>query len=96
MPDIQYISYIEIGGVTYEIKDNVARQGGIKFILSTDAATTPEGVTWGNPPITGTLTAAAADKSAFYLVPADDASDQNIYHEFIVVKTGDGQSATYS
>ena len=96
MPDTQYISYIEIGGVTYEIKDNVARQGGIKFILSTDAATTPEGVTWGDPAITGTLTAAAADKSAFYLVPADDAGAQNIYHEFIVVKTGEGQSATFS
>ena len=100
MPETQtqYISFIEIGGVTYEIKDNVARQGGIKFILSTDAATTPMGVVWhsGQTEITGTLEAAAADKSAFYLVPADDAGDQNIYHEFIVVRTGEGQSATYS
>ena len=39
-----YISVIEIGGVRYELKDTVARQGGIKFILSTDAATTPIGV----------------------------------------------------
>lgn len=98
MPETQYISFIEIGGVTYEIKDNVARQGGIKFILSTNAATTPKGVVWhsGQTEITGTLEASGADKSAFYLVPADDASDQNIYHEFIVVRTGEGQSATYS
>ena len=39
-----YISVIEINGVEYEIKDTVARQGGIKFILSTNAATTPVGV----------------------------------------------------
>ncbi len=83
-----YISSIEINGVVYEIKDTVARQGGIKFILSTDAATTPKGVTWGDPAITGTLEAADADKAAFYLVPADNQGSSNIYHEYIVVTSG--------
>lgn len=86
-----YISVIEINGVEYEIKDSVARQGGIKFILSTNAATTPLGVTWTDTSttpatvITGTLAAADADKAAFYLVPLEDGSTPNIYREYIVV-----------
>lgn len=86
-----YISVIEINGVEYEIKDTVARQGGIKFILSTNAATTPLGVTWTDTSttpatvITGTLAAADADKAAFYLVPLEDGSTPNIYREYIVV-----------
>ena len=89
MPTL-YISKIEIDGVEYEIKDTVARQGGIKFILSTNAATTPLGVQWrsGDVVITGTLAAADADKTAFYLVPLDDAETSNNYREYIAANTG--------
>lgn len=83
-----YISQIEIDGVVYEIKDSVARQGGIKFILSTNAATTPIGVTWEDTSTTpattivGTLIAANADKAAFYLVPSTGTAP-NVYREYI-------------
>jgi len=82
-----YISKILINGVEYEIKDTVARQGGIRFILSTDAATTPVGVTWDDEgtTITGTLAAADADSHAIYLVPGDKTTTKNIYREFVVV-----------
>ncbi len=82
-----YISKILINGVEYEIKDTVARQGGIRFILSTNAATTPAGVTWkdGSTTITGTLAAADADPHAIYLVPGDKTTTKNIYREFVVV-----------
>jgi len=86
-----YISKILINGVEYEIKDTVARQGGIRFILSTDAASTPLGVKWtpvGGEEVTGTLTAANGDKHAIYLVPSDKTYTQNIYREFVVVATG--------
>lgn len=87
-----YISKIEIDGVEYEIKDTVARQGGIKFILSTNAATTPIGVQWksGDIIITGTLAAADADKTAFYLVPLEDPETSNNYREYISANTGSG------
>lgn len=87
-----YISVIEIDGVEYEIKDTVARQGGIKFILSTNAATTPMGVQWksGDVTITGTLAAADADKTAFYLVPLEDPETSNNYREYIAANTGSG------
>lgn len=89
MPTL-YISKIEIDGVEYEIKDTVARQGGIKFILSTNAATTPLGVQWDDQgtTITGTLAAADADKTAFYLVPLTDGSAPNNYREFISANMG--------
>lgn len=46
-----------------------------QILVSKDAATTPVGVVWtdeGGQKITGTLTAAAADHNAMYLVPQDD------------------------
>lgn len=85
-----YISKILVNGVEYEIKDTVARQGGVRFILSTDAASTPLGVEWtpsGGDKVTGTLTAANADKNAIYLVPGEIASVKNIYREFVAVNT---------
>lgn len=85
-----YISKILINGVEYEIKDTVARQGGVRFVLSTNAATTPAGVTWqsGSTTITGTLAAADADPHGIYLVPGDKTTTKNIYREFVVVDDG--------
>ena len=61
-------------GSTYDIKDTVAREmasGGVSFVLSVDAATTPYGVQWDDngTTITGTLVASSSTKSKFYLVP---------------------------
>lgn len=87
-----YISKIVIGGETYEIKDSVARGGGLNFILSTDASTTPLGVSWVNSSgttITGTLAAADADSRAFYLVPGNKTEAKDIYSEYVVVLVGE-------
>lgn len=94
MPTTLYISKLNVNGQEYEIKDTVARQGGVHFILSTDAASTPLGVTWidrSTTPattITGTLAAANADAHAIYLVPGNTTYTTNIYREFIVVTSG--------
>lgn len=79
-------------GVTYDIKDSVARSAiaqGISFHIATDAATTPAGVTWDNDGtiITGTLVA-SADTTGFYLVPAKNASGKDIYSEYVAVDNG--------
>lgn len=94
MPTTLYISKLNVNGVEYEIKDSVARQGGVHFILSTDAASTPYGVKWIDRSvtpaveITGTLAATDADAHAIYLVPGNTTYATNIYREFVVVTNG--------
>ena len=85
-----YISKITINGVTYLLKDSEAQHGGISFILSTDASTTPLGVTWEKEgvTITGTLAAADAVPGAIYLVPASEIATKNIYYEYVAVESG--------
>ncbi len=96
----------------YYIKDAEARDliaqlaaAGIKFTKATNAATTPEGVTWDNSgtAVTGTLkpTFQAAEaplpagfstgdpRPDIYLVPAKNASGKDIFVEFVVVKIND-------
>lgn len=89
MPNL-YISKITINGVTYLLKDSEAQHGGISFILSTDASTTPKGVTWDDEgtTITGTLEASDAVAGAIYLVPSDDTATKNIYYEYVAVQNG--------
>ena len=91
-----YISQIQVGNTTYEIKDSVARDLALKYILSTNAATTPEGVTWDDEgtTITGTLVASAQTKG-IYLVPSTTAVGKNVYDEYVTV-THDGATPTYS
>ena len=76
-------------GQTYDIKDSVARSAisqGISFHIATDAASTPEGVTWdnGGTVITGKLVA-SENTTGFYLVPAKNASGKDIYSEYVAV-----------
>lgn len=91
MPNL-YISKITINGVTYLLKDSEAQHGGISFVLSTDASTTPKGVTWesGGTTITGSLEAASAVPGAIYLVPApsSEVGTKNIYYEYVAVQSG--------
>ena len=62
------------------------------YVVSTDAASTPYGVTWddGGTTITGTLVASASTEYKIYLVPI--TSNSNNYDEYITVKVG----STYS
>lgn len=85
------ISKIKLpNGTTYDIKDAWARERLLKnggfWIISTNASNTPIGVTWGNPQITGTLAASAADHQAIYLVPAGDGVTSS-YLEYATINT---------
>lgn len=54
-------------------------------VVSTDADTTPDGVTWGN--VTGTLAASSDTMHKIYLVPATRSGQSvNTYAEYITVK----------
>ena len=84
-------------GTSYDLKDATAREmisGGISFIVSTDASTTPAGVTWksGSTTITGTLVASKDTKAKFYLVPEESAASPNAYREYVTVENGGNYS----
>lgn len=87
-------------GTTYDIKDAFARSAienlqNTENVLSTDAASTPYGVTWksGSTTITGTLVASADTTKKIYLVPLENPEGKNSYEEYLTVKTG---STTYA
>ena len=78
-------------GTTYDIKDTVAREmasAGLAFVLSTDAASTPYGVTWdnGGTTVTGTLVASKKKKNKFYLVPQPTSVSKDIKAEYITIQ----------
>ena len=66
-------------------------------VVSTNAATTPEGVTWDDhgTTITGTLEASDATFHKIYLVPSDKAQ-AGTYVEYITLRTGSSPNYTYS
>lgn len=74
----------------------IAKIDQFKYIVSTNAATTPAGVEWysGSTKITGTLTASASTEYIIYLVPCKHtaAETQQGYDEYLTVKSG----STYS
>lgn len=94
MPDISKITLPS--GTSYDIKDATAREAianlqNIENILSTNAATTPEGVVWNNngTTITGTLIASNETVKKIYLVPNGNTTDQkNIYKEYLTIRVG--------
>lgn len=67
-----------------------------KYVVSTNAATTPKGIVWysGSTKVTGTLTASAATEYTIYLVPCKHtaAEEQQGYDEYLTIKSG----STYS
>lgn len=88
-------------GTTYDIADLAAREAashGLELVKSTDAASTPYGVTWknGSTTITGTLAAASTTCGKMYLVPIDTEETKDIYSEWITVTGGTSGSPTYS
>lgn len=94
MPDISKITLPS--GTSYDIKDATAREAianlqNIENILSTNAATTPEGIIWNDngTTITGTLVASSETIKKIYLVPNGNTTDQkNIYKEYLTIKVG--------
>lgn len=96
MPDTKlYISQVTLpDSQVYYIKDAEAREliediaaGSLVFVKSTAAADTPEGVVWGDPPITGTLRASADTKGKIYLVPSSHQGAKDIFDEYVTVAT---------
>ena len=86
-------------GNVYDIKDATAREAianlqNIENVLSTDAASTPNGVTWNKDgqTITGTLVASEATQKKIYLVLNGGSVDKNTYKEYITIKV----DSTYS
>lgn len=80
-------------GTTYNIKDAEARSAiasitSFDYVICTNAANTPQGVTWesGSTTITGTLVASADTKGKMYLVP-DSLGTKDIYDEYITINT---------
>ena len=103
MPDPKlYISKVHLpDGNDYELKDSEARDLietlshiGLSFVRSTDAASTPLGVTWtdGSAVITGTLAPSAEIKN-IYLVPDNDIpggqEGESHYIEYVCVIIGE-------
>lgn len=97
MANEKYISKIVVNGVTYLLKDSMARESALHFVLATDAATTPKGVRWmsGAVEIVGTLEAIDGDKSAIYLVPQSVTEPGDTYSEYAVVNTGTSSTPAY-
>lgn len=70
-----------------------AIEGSFDVIKSVDAATTPAGVKWGDPEITGTLEASEDTFHKVYLVPAGGSEGNNTYSEYITTKSTSGDPA---
>lgn len=104
VPESRYSRYVEViksdDGNDYGIYDYEARRaiesivGGLTFVKSTDAASTPQGVVWdnGGTAVTGTLIASANTADKIYLVPATTTSGKDVFAEYITVLDG----GTYS
>ena len=113
-----YISKVTLpNGSTYDLKDAEARElidqlaaGGLTFKVSTDAASTPYGLTWDNKGTTVTGTLVAGDGTTpsgstntrpyIYLVPhkvtAGTPDVVDYYREYVTVNFGTAQSPSYA
>ena len=75
---------------TTTIDSKIAAVDQFKYKVSTDAASTPEGITWksGSTTITGTLKASASTEFCIYLVPDSSDVESGAYIEYMIVKNG--------
>ena len=78
------------------VDGEIAKIDQFKYVVSTNAATTPSGIIWynGSTAVTGTLAASANTEYTIYLVPCKHsaAQQQEGYDEYLTVKSG----STYS
>lgn len=84
-------------GNTYDIKDETARNliaalNNWEYIVSTDAASTPYGVSWDDDgtTITGTLVASDDTTYKIYLVPSLDTTGNDNFKEYITITKDEG------
>lgn len=94
-----YLTQLELpSGSTYDLVDAGARDliaaiNNWDYVISTNAATTPKGITWydGSTLITGTLVASKSTMYKIYLVPNSDEPDSDseepddMYREYITM-----------
>lgn len=78
---------------TTTIDSKIAAVDQFKYKVSTNAASTPEGITWkdwknGGTIITGTLAASASTEFCIYLVPDSSDVESGAYIEYMTVKNG--------
>ena len=75
---------------TTTIDSKIAAVDQFKYKVSTDAASTPEGIRWHNDSatITGTLKASASTEFCIYLVPDSSDVESGAYIEYMTVKNG--------
>lgn len=101
-----YISKIVLpNGQSYDIKDQEARDliasivaGGLTFVISGDASTTPAGLTWDNEgqTVVGTLVASEQTKAYIYLVPhKKEQGVVDFYREYVTVNEGTESSPVW-
>jgi len=71
--------------------------GSFDVIIASDAASTPQGVTWDNngTTVTGTLTASADTFHKIYLVHSTGGSGKNTCAEYVTTKTASNNTVTY-
>ena len=69
------------------IDSKIAAIDQFKYKVSTDAASTPEGITWKDlsTTITGTLKASASTEFCIYLVPDTSGVESGVYIEYMTV-----------
>lgn len=96
MPDAtkNFSRFIGTDGVTYIVKDSVAREAIAALqanvpVRAVSAATTPKDVVWndGTSDITGTLVASADTTGKMYLVPNNHGA-RNVFDEYMTFQTG--------
>lgn len=79
------------------VDDEIGKIDQFKYILSTDAATTPDGVVWynGTTKITGTLVHSKDTEFTIYLVPCKHSASevQKGYDEYLTIHTGTGETS---
>lgn len=89
--DIQYPS---ASAVYNYVQTEIGKIDQFEYKVSTDAASTPEGIVWysSTTKITGTLKASATTEYTIYLVPCKHtaAEAQQGYDEYLTIKNSDG------
>lgn len=78
---------------TTTIDNKIAAIDQFKYKVSTDATSTPAGVTWtsGSTTIAGTLAASASTEFCIYLVPDSSNSESGSYIEYMTIKQTDSK-----
>lgn len=79
------------------VDDEIGKIDQFKYVLSTNAATTPDGIVWynGTTKVTGTLVHSKDTEFTIYLVPCKHSASetQKGYDEYLTIHTGTGETS---